>query len=322
MNVTALQKVLASSRSSGTINLANKDLREVPSQLLQLDALDYDDKRWWEEAELAKLQAAKFEAGAMTATRHSAQSAAQNPQPAARPWPAVTPVARDHTAREQFRPQAAARPQAATRPAPQTWGQSEAKRSRPAPAPAGSAPLASAHYSHNAGPHSQPAIQPIARHEGMGHRVSQGWAGPGHALNILQKMAGRLAEKGPVAKGLLIQYAGDMLYEVSQDPNLAAASEEVFHSLYDRIMAESHTPNLFASWDAQEVKTFFEVGIRFKKGRGRGLQRFKEYVDMLNLFVTKPVELGDVPVVPDCWLRPTVAAALMMSPQHVVSVQV
>ena len=55
MNATALNKILTASRSTGTINLSNKSLQEFPPQLLELDALDYDNKRWWEESELTKL---------------------------------------------------------------------------------------------------------------------------------------------------------------------------------------------------------------------------------------------------------------------------
>uniref|UniRef100_A0A7S1IBZ2 Uncharacterized protein n=1 Tax=Eutreptiella gymnastica TaxID=73025 RepID=A0A7S1IBZ2_9EUGL len=81
-------------------------------------------------------------------------------------------------------------------------------------------------------------------------------------------------------------------------------------------MAESQSPH-FAHWDSlgQEVKMFFEVGQRFKKlyprDLGRQLLRFTQYVDMLNLFITKPVEQDDFPVHSECWLRPTLAAGLI-----------
>ena len=50
-----MKECMVKSLQSGELTLAGRGLRELPSEFKSLDSLDYDNKTWWEEVELTKL---------------------------------------------------------------------------------------------------------------------------------------------------------------------------------------------------------------------------------------------------------------------------
>uniref|UniRef100_A0A7S1IPH2 RNA helicase n=1 Tax=Eutreptiella gymnastica TaxID=73025 RepID=A0A7S1IPH2_9EUGL len=268
------------------------------------------------ETELANLQAMKYMAATMGAPMHPIQpNTSLSPQQAAM-------HAVHHT--QSGHPLSGAPQPALSRPAPHTWTQPEAKRPRAEVTKPNAAPPS---YSDLGLFGAHQVIQP-AQH---GARDVASMSPSGHALH-LQKMALRL-QQPQVPKGMLYQLATDILFDMllpdRPDDSVARndvgnVSEALFQGLFDRIMAESQTPNI-AHWDAQEVKTFFEVGVRLKRyspqNNQRRMTRFAQYVDMLNLFITKPATDMDIPLYNECWLRPTVAAALLMGKRKLLELQ-